>query len=145
MTPSPERAVLLDTDVFSAVFVSRERAVKQGLPVEAWEAALEGYRVLISVQTVAELIGGALAASWGGRRLASLRTMLAATPVVPVDPDVIDAYATLTATCKSAGHALGQKVHSADRWVAASAIAKSLPLFAGDRIYEAAPGVVTFL
>jgi hypothetical protein len=135
----------LDTDVFSAVFVSRDNAVKQGLPVESWESALEGYRVLVSVQTVAEMIGGAMAASWGGRRMAALRSLLAATPVVPVDPDVIDAYATLTATCRSAGHALAQKVHSADRWVAASAIAKSLPLFAGDQIYEGAPGVVTFL
>jgi predicted nucleic acid-binding protein len=144
VTP-PERAVLLDTDVFSALFVSRERAERQGLPVEAWEKALEGHRVLISVQTVAESIAGALTAKWGGRRVGALRDRLAATPVVPVGPDVIDTYAQLTADCKAAGHPLAQKIHSADRWVASSAIAKGLPLLAGDGIYVGAPGLVTFL
>jgi predicted nucleic acid-binding protein len=54
---------------------------------------------------------------------------------------VIDAFATLTAGCRGNGHALAQKVHTGDRWVAASATAHGLPLLSGDRIYRGVPGL----
>lgn len=39
------------------------------------------------------------------------------------------------------GHALGQKIHEADRWVAATALALELDLVAGDRIFDDVPGL----
>lgn len=89
------QAVLLDTDVYSAVYITpRETAERQGHPVETWSELLTGRRALISFQTRAEILGGALSARWGERRLS-----------------------------------------------AACAIAKSLPLLAGDGIYANAPGL----
>lgn len=136
------RAVLLDTDVFSAVYVTpREIAERQGHPVETWSELLTGRRTLISFQTRAEILGGALIARWGERRLTTVRERLDATPTVDVDREVVEAFARLTAECRTAGHALATKQHTGDRWVAACAIAKGLPLLAGDGIYANAPGL----
>lgn len=137
-------AVLLDTDVFSAIYVTgRDVALKQGHPVDKWITQLEGCRVLISFQTRAELLAGALGAGWKAR-LSSLRERLKSTPTIGVDMSVVEAYAELTAACRSAGHPLHQKLHVADRWVAACAIAKGIPLLARDRIYKDAPGLDLF-
>ena len=37
-------------------------------------------------------------------------------------PDIVAEYAQLRADCEAAGHALAQKGHTADRWIAATAI-----------------------
>ena len=39
------------------------------------------------------------------------------------------------------GHALSQKIHEADCWVAATALALDLELVAGDRIFENVAGL----
>lgn len=78
---------------------------------------------------------------WGERRTTQLRAILDRTPTISIDSDVIEAYAALVAQCRSAGHALHDKRHSADRWVAACAIAKGVELLAGDGIYAGAPGL----
>lgn len=136
------RGVLLDTDVFSAIYVTpREVAEKEGHPVATWVNLLTGKRTVISFQTRAEILAGAFSAGWGQRRLDSIRERLDATPTIDVDRDVVEAFAQLTADSRKAGHALAAKVHTADRWVAASAIAKDLPLLAGDRIYAGAAGL----
>ena len=57
------------------------------------------------------------------------------------DREVIDSYAELSSLCRRVGHPLHDKVHTADRWVAASAVAKGLPLLGGDGIYRGAPGL----
>ena len=43
--------------------------------------------------------------------------------VVHSGPELVAVYARLRAGCVAAGHALGQKEHTADRWIAATAIA----------------------
>lgn len=48
-------------------------------------------------------------------------------------------YAQLRADCEAAGHALGQKEHTADRWIAATAIRLGIPLVSNDRIFRGAP------
>lgn len=136
------QAVLLDTDVFSKLYVTpREIAEKQTPRVETWSELLTGRRIVISFQTRAELFAGALIAKWGDRRLSALRGQLDATPTVDVDHEVVEAFARLTAECRTVGHALAAKLHTGDRWVAACAIAKGLPLLAGDGIYANAPGL----
>jgi hypothetical protein len=60
---------------------------------------------------------------------------------IPVTDEVVDSYAVLSHLCRVQGHALHDKIHTGDRWVAASAIAMGLPLLAGDQIYNNAPGL----
>jgi predicted nucleic acid-binding protein len=132
------RAALVDTDAFSLLFVRRDAADPR---IASWRELLAGHRVLISFQTRAELLAGAIARSWGERRTIALRAILDLTPTVGIDDAVIDASATLYADCRRLGHALHAKEHTADRWVAACAIAKALPLLAGDSIYRGTPGL----
>ena len=75
----------------------------------------------------------------GDSRARELRAQLDRTATIGVDESVIDAYATLVAKCRRAGHALQQKQHTADRWIAACAIAKDVELLAGDGIFAGAP------
>jgi len=139
-----DKAVLLDTDVFSALYVTRrEIGLKQGLPIDSWMATLTGFRLLIAFQTRAELLAGAYLANWGERRLTGLHGQLDLTPTVDEDLEVIDAYARLHADARKSGHPLGHKRdHVGDRWIAACAIAKGLPLMTGNRRhFENAPGL----
>jgi len=131
-------AALVDTDVFSLLFVRQSSAEPR---VPAWRELLTGRRVLISFQTRAELLAGALAAHWGEARMTDLRTILDRTPTIGADQQVIEAYALLVAECQRAGHALHDPQHVGDRWVAASAVAKGVDLLAGDGIYAGAPRV----
>lgn len=131
--------VLIDTDVFSALYTSPDRAASRGLPVHAWRAALSGKRVVISFQTRAEVLAGFRAVGWGERRIGEAQSKLDSAPTVGVDERVIQAFAALTAGCRLAGHPLHQKIHTGDRWVAASAIAHDLPLLSGDHIYVGVP------
>ncbi len=54
---------------------------------------------------------------------------------------MIDAYAEISAACRRAGHPLQDKIHTGDRWVASCAVAKGVPLFARDGIYQGVPGL----
>lgn len=135
---SKPRPTLIDTDAFSVLFV---RLGSSDRRIAGWRDVLVGRQVLISFQTRAELLGGAASNGWGERRTAKLRVMLDRTPTVGLDNEVIDAYATLFAECRRAGHGLQAKVHTGDRWVASCAIAKGIPLLAGDGIYRNAPSL----
>lgn len=133
------RAVVLDTDVFSYMFIKRGLS---SVRVDRWRARLAGCRVVISFQTRMELLGGALSNHWGERRMRHLNEILNRTPTIRADDDVIAAHAALIAACRAKGHALQQKCHTGDRWVAASAIAKNIELLSGDGIFKDAPGLV---
>lgn len=102
-----------------------------------------GQRPLISFQTRAEVLSGVYLAGWGERRLSAVLEHLEATPTVDEDIEVIEAYARLLADAQKVGHALGDKRnHVGDRWIAACAIAKDLPLLTGNRRhFENAPGL----
>ena len=96
---------------------------------------------MISFQTRAEVLSGALSGGWGQRRLAEAHDILDRTPTIQSDDDVVDAYAALVAECKTVGHGLQDRRHTGDRWVAACAIAKDLDLLAGDGIYQDVPNL----
>lgn len=129
-------AALVDTDVFSLLYLRRKSTDPR---VAMWRRLLAGRRVLISFQTRAEILAGALDSNWGERRLTEARAILDTTPTVRPDDDVVDAFARLVAECRQAGHALRDRQHTSDRWVAACAIAKEVELLAGDGIYRNAP------
>lgn len=136
------RVVLLDTDAYSRLYVSMKKA--RGPELDGLAGRLVGTRVVIAFQTRAEVLSGALQGSWGDRRMASLRAQLDATATIGVDEDVIDAFARLTAECRRQGRPLQGKEHTGDRWIAACAVAKGVPLLSFDRIFRGAPTVELF-
>ena len=139
---SDPQATVLDSDAFSLLFVRRDARDPR---IAGWRELLAGHRVLISFQTRAELLAGAIARGWGERRTNELRAILDGTPTIGVDDEVVDANATLYADCRRLGHPLQAKENTADRWVASCAIAKATPLLAGDGIYRGAPGLSLLL
>ncbi|MGB2722165.1 MAG: PIN domain-containing protein [Rhodococcus sp. (in: high G+C Gram-positive bacteria)] len=140
MTRSSSRAaVLVDTDVFSILYIDPVKAANRGLPVEQLRAQLAGLQVVIAFQTRAEVLAGAMVGSWGERKLADTRAKLDSAPTISIDSGVVDAYASLTAACRRVGHALHDKIHTGDRWIAACAISKEVPLLSLDGIYAGAP------
>lgn len=71
--------------------------------------------------------------------MTKLGDLLDGTLTISMDMKVLDAFVNLTVGCRTVGHALHAKDHTGDRWIAACAIAKGLPLLSGDGIYEDAP------
>jgi predicted nucleic acid-binding protein len=59
--------------------------------------------------------------------------------IVHSGPELIAVYAQLRADCEAVGHALGQREHTADRWIAATAIRFGIPLVSNDRIFRGVP------
>lgn len=78
----------------------------------------------------------------GEARRVVIHRQLDATATIPVDEAVIQRYARLTADARRRGDALAGKVHVADRWVAATALAMAVPLLAMDRIYRNDPDLM---
>ncbi|QHC68626.1 PIN domain nuclease [Rathayibacter sp. VKM Ac-2759] len=129
--------MLVDTDVFSHLFI-RSPSAATDLDAQ-WRLTLRGRRAIISFQTRTEVLQGAVAAGWGQTRYVRVRSILDETPTIGVDNAVIDAHAQLFAECRRSGHPLQSKLHTGDRWVAACAIPKDVPILAVDRIYQNAP------
>jgi tRNA(fMet)-specific endonuclease VapC len=108
---------------------------------QRYRAAINGRSVVVSFVTVTELRFGAIKAGWGEIRRRSLERVLARLVVVQPDDDLMRTCALLRATCSATGHALGQKVHEADRWIAATAIALGVELISGDEVFDNVPGL----
>lgn len=67
---------------------------------------------------------------------------IARAEVVHTGTDLVRTHVELRVACERIGHALGQRDHDADRWIAATALRLGVPLVSNDRIFEAAPGLV---
>jgi predicted nucleic acid-binding protein len=129
-------AVVVDTGVFAA------DVVRHSPLVEAYGPMLVGRHVYVSFQTVAEVRFGAYRAGWGLARLDRLDAKIANAEVVWPGPELVEKYARLRAECSRLGHALANKAHDADRWVAATAIHLGVPLVAHDGVFRNVPGLV---
>ncbi len=134
-TSRPHGPIVIDTDVFSAGLVPGSRLADRYTPVIA------GRPAFISFQTVAEVRFGALRRGWGTARMASLDAKLQLTGIVHTGPELVLVCAQLRADCEAAGHALAQREHNADRWIAATAIRLGIPLVSNDRIFRGVPGL----
>lgn len=132
----PAFLVVVDTDVFSRVYVSTT-----GPQYRELRDRLAGSLPVIATETYAELMSWPRLRDWGPGRTRAFDGILAATTVIPVTPEVVEAYVTLHVDCLRIGHALSQKVHTADRWVAATALALDRPLISLDGIYRGVPGL----
>ena len=87
--------------------------------VARYRSVIDGRTVVVSFVTVTEMRFGAIKAAWGEIRRRGLERVLAQLVVVQPDDDLMLTCAELRATCLAAGQALGQKIHEADRWIAA--------------------------
>jgi predicted nucleic acid-binding protein len=127
--------VLVDTNVFTA-------PLRKGRPLEARYAKHTVGRVIVVVpQTVAEARYGALMGGWGARRLNELARLTTAVRVLPVDDETIERVAQLRNECRLTGHALHQRQHNADLWIAAAAVRWRIPLVAHDAVFIGCPGL----
>lgn len=128
--------VVIDTDVASWLLDPRPSPHAE----EARRVVADRSRV-VSFVTVTELRYGASRAGWGELRRRRLERSLADLDVIQTSEALIDRCASLRAEASRAGHALAQKIHEADRWVAATALVLGLELVAGDGIFENLPGL----
>jgi predicted nucleic acid-binding protein len=126
--------IVIDTDVFSA-------DLSDTALIALYEPIIVGRPAFVSFQTVAELRYGALRRGWGEARLRKLDAKVAAVSIVHSGDELIATYARLRADCVRNGHALGQREHDADRWIAATALRLGIPLVSHDRVFENAPGL----
>lgn len=132
---TPTGPVVVDTGVFGAELVPGSDLV------DLYRPALAGRPAFISFQTVAELRYGARRRSWGELRLRQLEARIARAEVVYPGPELIETHVELRVACAQAGHALADRVHDADRWIAATAIRLGVPLLSHDAIFHNAPGL----
>ena len=106
-----------------------------------YEPLLVGRSEFLSFQTVAELRYGALLRGWGSTRMRRLEATIATAEIVHTGHDLVRIYAELRVACERIGHALCQRDHDGDRWVAATALRLGIPLVSNDRIFEGTPGL----
>jgi hypothetical protein len=115
-----------------------------GLPTEVgqrYQAHLVGRTLVLAAQTVAELRFWARHRGWGDPRRKQLEERIAYLRVAAVDDRLTGVYADLKDQCVRNGHALGQKVHDGDRWIAATAVRYGIPLISHDGIFKDVPGL----
>lgn len=136
MTVPGSTGVVVDTMVISWFFEDRSGAL-----AEHYRELIGDRPVLLTFQTVMELRYGALRANWGDLRCRRLERRIAELTVVQPDDEMVMACARLRQGCRQAGHALGEKIHDGDRWIASAAIRLGLPLVSNDQIFVDAPGL----
>ena len=136
MTEARPSGVVVDTMVISWLFEDRPNPL-----ADRYRELIGSEPVVLAFQTVMELRFGALRAGWGLLRRRRLERRIAEIAVVQPDDAMITACAELRMRCQQAGHALGDKLHDGDRWIAATAIRLGVPLASDDRLFNAAPGL----
>lgn len=138
--PRPSTAVLVDTNVISRALLPSRVSGKSATAAE-WREVLLGRSIVMAVQTRVELLSWPGMSGWGPARQGALESWVAAVPTVDVTAEVQAAYVDLTVTAKRAGHAIQDRAHVADRWIAATALAARLPLASDDGIFAGIEGL----
>jgi predicted nucleic acid-binding protein len=100
-----------------------------------------GHGIFLATQAVLELRYGAFVAVWGDARLERLQRAIARATVVPVSDALVTAAADLRYMCRLEGHALHDKAHGNDLWIAATAVHLGIPLLTTDEIFNDCPGL----
>lgn len=115
----------------TSVFIARE----QGRALTAPPAD----DVAVSVVTVGELHLGVLLAADVDRRALRLATLRLAEQLepLPIDESVAQAWATLVARLRTAG----RRMPINDSWIAATALARGMPVVTQDSDYDDVPGL----
>jgi predicted nucleic acid-binding protein len=117
MTNAHVQGVVVDTMVINWLFDDRPNPL-----ADCYHDLIGPRPVLLAVHTVIELRFGALRAGWGELRSRRLERRIAELAVVQPDDEMITECARRRLRCQQVGHALGDKLHDGDRWIAATAI-----------------------
>jgi len=136
MTDARGPGVVVDTMVISWLLDERSSDL-----ADRYRHLIGTQPVLLAFQTVMELRFGALRAGWGELRRRRLERRIAEIVVVQPDDEMITACAQLRVRCQQVGHALGNKLHDGDRWIAASAIRLDMALASHDGVFAGTPGL----
>lgn len=131
MSAARSSTVVVDTMVVSSLV----NVHRQPNPAGEYRRLIARRPVVVSFVTVTELRYGALKAGWGELRRRALERDLARLVVVQPDDRLMQVCAELRARCEDVGHPLGQKVHEADRWIAATAIRLGADLVSDDTVF----------
>ena len=137
MKTAPSDAVVVDTIVVSALLNS----VRRPEPAARYWSVIAERRIVVSFATVTEMRYGALKAGWGDFRRRVLDRDLARLTIVEPDDAVMNVCARSRADCERVGHPLGQKIHEADRWIAATAMKLGVELVSDDSVFRDVPGL----
>ena len=133
--------VLLDTSVASLLLPHRRPRPERSL----YEPHLRGQTLALSFQSVAELWKWAEKNNWSNKRREALEAFIQRFLVVPYDYELARVWARVSAHEES----VGRPMDAADAWIAATAVHRSLTLYAHDRDFmdRTTPGlsVVSFL
>jgi tRNA(fMet)-specific endonuclease VapC len=115
-------SVVVDTDVFSFFFRKDTRR-------ELYRRDIEGHRLCLAFQSVAEVRMGALYAEWGKQRLSQLVRTLRHYVILPYDHETADRWAEICVHRRRAG----KPIACGDAWIAAVALRHGLPLITHNR------------
>lgn len=132
----PVGGVVVDTMVISWLFDDRPNVL-----ADRYLRLIGDQRVLLAFHSVMELRYGALQANWGELRYRRLERRIAELTVAQPDDDTIRVCAELRYNCRRVGHALADRRHDGDRWIAATAIRLAVPLVSHDGVFDGAPGL----
>jgi predicted nucleic acid-binding protein len=113
---------VIDTDVWSYLYKQRDEA-------KLYEAHLFGNILVISFQTQAELLRGAVSAGWGARRREHLESRLRRYVVEHSS----DALCLRWAEAIDSARRNGRPIAAADAWIAATALHLGVPLITHNR------------
>lgn len=113
---------VVDTDVWSYLY-------KGSFEAKLYEPHLFGNILVISFQTEAELLRGAIAANWGAKRRDHLETRMRRYVVEPSSYRLSMFWAEAMDTAKRNG----RPIAAADAWVAATALHLGVPLISHNR------------
>jgi predicted nucleic acid-binding protein len=130
-------AVVVDTGVFSAPLLAR-RTVGQPLQ-DRYRRHLIGQQLVIAAQTLAELHYGAEVAGWGAARRTRLDQLVDTALIVAPDEPMCRRFGSLRAELRRMGHPLHQDDHTADLWIATTAVHHGLPLVTHDGVFRGCP------
>jgi predicted nucleic acid-binding protein len=100
---------------------------------------LDRAELAITPFTLAEEKVGALRAGWSEERARAHEQRLRRLLLIPLDYEVIDAYAQLRVECSARGLSFGYH----DLWIGATALSRGIPLVSCDRRQCEIPGVET--
>ena len=130
------RTVVVDTNVFGIALGTDPLGL-----ASRYAKHLNGAVLVVSFQTVAELRFGALRANWGSARVAAMEDRLRQALVVPPHDALAHGWAHLRNECRKIGHALQDKNHHGDLWIAATAYLAGVPLVTHDSVFSGVPGL----
>jgi predicted nucleic acid-binding protein len=113
---------VIDTDVWSYLYKATDEA-------KLYEPHLFGNLLVISFQTQAELVRGAIAAGWGVRRRQHLESRMKRYVVEHSS----DALSQRWAEAMDSAQCNGRPIAAADAWIAATALHLGVPLITHNR------------